>query len=115
MFYGKNNMEVFNKIADHEIHWPKEMVPHLKELIQKLTQPEPSKRTGLKNVGYLKCHKFFNGVDFVDIKNQNMNNPELQFMSRKIEDHIRKQNQPKEPEFVPQTKQNTNQANISST
>ena len=44
-----------------------------------------------------------------------MNNPELQFMSRKIEDHIRKQNQRNEPVPVFETKQNTNQANISST
>ena len=51
MFYGKNNMEVFNKITDREIHWPKEMDPDLKELIQKLTQQEPTKRIGLKNVG----------------------------------------------------------------
>lgn len=77
MFRGKNNQQVYTKILEYDVEFPKSMDKDLVDLIQKLTEYDHSKRIGLKNMPMIKNHPYFTGFDFELLADQKMKCPLL--------------------------------------
>ena len=75
MFSGKNNKDIFDKIIKQEIFFPYCIDQSTCDIIEKLTNPDPQMRLGLKNTALLKQHPFFKEVDFEKIANQTCDMP----------------------------------------
>jgi len=69
MFKGKNNKEIFDKILKQEVFFPYCLDEDTVDIIEKLTDCDPTKRLGLKNMQVIKHHPFFEGIDFDSIVN----------------------------------------------
>lgn len=63
-FLAMTENQVFQKILDGKIDYPKNIDPKAVDLIEKLLTIDPTKRLGFKSYDELKRHLFFEGLDF---------------------------------------------------
>lgn len=74
-FHGNVDYEVFQKISERKIRFPRENPPEVNDLVDKLLQLDPDSRLGAGAPGSkndynaLKAHKFFEGIDFNELPN----------------------------------------------
>nr|XP_022920561.1 cAMP-dependent protein kinase catalytic subunit alpha-like [Onthophagus taurus] len=76
-FYDANDIIRFGKVVSLHYRFPKEFSVELKDLIRNLLQVDLSRRYGILKRGVLdiKYHKFFNGINWSDIYQQNTRAP----------------------------------------
>ena len=68
-FCGKNEDLTFEKIKKGEFQIPQKVPDEVKDLINKLLILNPLKRLGSANIQELLDHPYFEGVNFIQIKN----------------------------------------------
>jgi len=72
---AKNEADLFDQIMNNKIEYPEDMPKGAVDLISKLLKSNPLERIGYgsreDNMDYeaLKNHEFFNGLDFIKLKN----------------------------------------------
>ncbi|NP_001191464.1 phosphoinositide-dependent protein kinase I [Aplysia californica] len=62
-----NEYQTFQKIVKAEYDFPEGFHPHAKDLVQKLLVIEPADRLGMADMGDLKRHPFYEGVDWENL------------------------------------------------
>ena len=90
LFDSDNVLEIFSKIADLEIKFPKNIDPDLKDLIQKLVVSNPIDRLGFKNFSKLKNHGFFSDINWKQVSEKQIQSPliELQASARNYQGQL---------------------------
>ena len=78
MFTGRNNQDVFNKILSHDIDFLDGIDEDAEDLIKQLCSSNPKHRIGLKNIEMLKEHKFFQGIDWQKLDQQEADIPDFE-------------------------------------
>jgi len=72
-FYDDDPYEIYEKIVAGKIRYPQHLKPAAKDLISNLLQTDLSKRFGnlKEGVDDIKNHKWFEGIDWEELKNGN--------------------------------------------
>lgn len=74
-FEDKNPIELYQKILECRVPWPEDMSPEAKDLLQGLLTPDPEKRLGHHSIDDIKSHPFFQGLDFDQVLQRNIDPP----------------------------------------
>jgi len=73
-FHASSVRGIFSNILSGRIQWPDDvdeaMSAEARDLIQRLLEPDPSKRLGARGAAEVKAHPFFRDVDFEHVRNQ---------------------------------------------
>jgi serine/threonine protein kinase len=75
-FMAKDPMEIFNMVLTSKILFPENFDSNGKSLIRHLCTHDLSKRYGLVagGIATIKCHRFFNCIDWVNLQNKSLSN-----------------------------------------
>jgi len=73
-FHASSVRGIFSNILSGRIQWPDDvdeaMSAEARDLIQRLLEPDPSKRLGARGAAEVKAHPFFRDIDFEHVRNQ---------------------------------------------
>jgi len=64
-FYSRDRDRLFEKILHSELRFPNYFSRNSQSILRELMERNPRKRLGSENVGQVREHSFFNGVDWV--------------------------------------------------
>lgn len=74
-FSAKTSNQVFQKILEGKVSFPKTMDPAAVDLISKLLKFNPTERLGFRSIAEIKEHHFFEGIDFEKLEARQMDLP----------------------------------------